>query len=296
MTVLTFVEVGMFNDEFKYQYTSIPIAVFSRNHKAGTIKTDIESLSHHHREFEILYVIDGEAIYYIDTKEYRIKKGDIVIVQPYLIHRATILADKNFSHCCLCFDLKIINDESLRTGFEGGIITVNPIIKNDESYSFFVSRFVIDAYSAAVNKKSGWELNAIGNLSLFFSKLKETGLICETNAEKRKKNFCYRIINYIDSNYNQNITSNHAAKALYMNNSYFCRKFKDNFGYCFQKYIETYRVEKAKILLKTTLLPISEIALTVGFSDFSYFSKVFKKSESVTPSQYRKTFPTTAEF
>ncbi len=277
----------MFNDEFKYQYTNIPVAVFSRNHKKGSIQADIESLSHHHREFEVLYVKNGEAIYYIDTKEYRIKKGDIVIVPPYIIHRATVLADKDFSHCCLCFDLKIINDEALRTGFEGGLFTLSPIIR-DEEICFSLSRNIIDAHTAVVDKKTGWELSAIGNLSLFFSKLKAFGLIIEAEQEKRRKNFCYNIIKYIDSNYNQNITSNNAAKALFMNNSYFCRKFKDNFGYCFQKYIEIYRLEKAKILLKTTALPIFEIALSVGFNDFSYFSKIFKKNESCTPSQYRK--------
>ena len=280
----------MFNDEFKYQYTSVPIAVFSRDHKANSIKSNIESLSHHHREFEILYVIDGEAIYYIDTQEYKIEKGDIVIVQPYLIHRATILASKNFSHCCLCFDLKIINDEPLKTGFEGGMITTNSIIKNTDECASVMCRYVVDAHNAVVNKNNGWELNSIGNLSLFFSKLKEAGLITESGTERQKKNFCYSIIKYIDSNYNQNITSNHASKALFMNNSYFCRKFKDNFGYCFQKYIEIYRIEKAKILLKTTSLPIYEIALSVGFHDFSYFSKIFKKSENITPSQYRKAY------
>lgn len=278
----------MFNDEFKYQYTSLPIAVFSRDHKANLVKADIESLSHHHREFEILYVIDGEAIYYIDTKEYKIKKGDIVIVPPYHIHRATILANKNFSHCCLCFDLKIINDEALRTGFEEGTITTEPVICGDNQSASSISGYIMDAHSSVVAKKTGWELNVMGNLSLFFSKLKETGLIWENSTERRKKNFCYSIIKYIDSNYNQTITSNDAAKALFMNNSYFCRKFKDNFGYCFQKYIEIYRIEKAKILLKTTALPICEIALSIGFNDFSYFSKIFKKSENCTPSQYRK--------
>ena len=277
----------MFNDEFKFQYTSIPIAVTSRNHTAGSIENNIESLSHHHREIEILYVIDGEAIYYIDTKEYKIKKGNIVIVLPYLIHRATIFANKSFSHCCICFDLKLINDDFLREGFEEGTITVNPILSISD-ISTLMSQYILEAHKAVLNKSSGWELDAIGNLSLFFSKLKGYNLITEKSPETKAKNFCYRVISYIDANYNQSITSNDAAKALFMNNSYFCRKFKDNFGYCFQKYIETYRIEKAKTLLKTTTLPVSEIALTVGFNDFSYFSKIFKRSENSTPSQYRK--------
>lgn len=277
----------MFNDEFKSQYTTIPFAVFSREHKVDASKSNIESLFHHHKEFEILYVMEGEAIYYIDSNEYRIQKGDIVIVQPYIIHRATILADKSFSHCCLCFDLKIIYDRPLQEGFEDGTIKVTPIIKSGDPYSRELGSCILNAFYARNNRRDGWELAVIGNLSLFFSMLKEHNKIGKSQI-KNKTNFCHRIIRYIDSNYNQNITSNDAARVLFMNNSYFCRKFKDNFGYCFQRYLEAYRMEKAKISLRMTLLPVSEIALSVGFNDFSYFSKVFKRREKCTPSEYRK--------
>ena len=278
----------MFNDEFKFQYTSIPVAVFERNYKANTMKNNIESLSHHHRELEVLYVLEGEAVYYIDSLEYRIQKGDIVIVAPYLIHRATILASKDFSHKCLCFDLKLINDKKLRESLENGTFSVKPIISHTDRNSHELGNYVVNSFLAANEKYDGWELNVIGNLSLFFSRLKQSCMIAEKSEEKERESFCYRVISYIDNNYTQNISSSDAAKALFMNNSYFCRKFKDNFGYCFQKYIEAYRIEKAKILLKVTNLAVSEIALAVGFSDFSYFSKVFKMHQKCTPSNYRR--------
>lgn len=278
----------MFNDEFKFQYTTIPVAIFERNYKANTLKNNIESLSHHHRELEILYVLDGEAVYYINSAEYRIQKGDIVIVAPYLIHRATILANRDFCHKCLCFDLKLINDQKLRASLEDGTFSVKPIISHTHEKTSELGNYVVNSFSACTHKYEGWELNVIGNLSLFFSLLKQTGMITEIGEENDRKNFSYRVINFIDNNYTQNISSNDAAKALFMNGSYFCRKFKDNFGYCFQKYIEAYRIEKAKILLKVTNLAVSEIALAVGFTDFSYFSKIFRMHEKCTPSEYRK--------
>jgi len=278
----------MFNDEFKYRYTTIPFAIMARNHRANTMKSNLETLSHHHREFEILYVLDGEASYHINTKEYRIQKGDIVMINPYLIHRATIYADKNFEHRCLCFDLKLLYDQEMNTNFESGTYSVSPVINHAEPYSAELGEYVVNAYDNCCYKNEGWELSVIGNMSLFFSKLKKFNLITQNTLERTKKNFCYQVINYIDTNYQQNITSVHAATALFMNNSYFCRKFKKNFGFCFQKYIEVYRVEKAKILLKTTDSPISEIAVTIGFNNFSYFCKVFKENQQCTPSQYRK--------
>ncbi len=278
----------MFNDEFKFQYTTIPVAVFERNYKANTMKNNIESLSHHHRELEVLYVLEGEAVYYINSAEYQIQKGDIVIVAPYLIHRATILANKDFCHKCLCLDLSLIYDKKLKTSLENGTFSVKPIISHTHKKASELGNYVVNSFFAASDKKDGWELSVIGNLSLFFSLLKQTGMITEIGEEKDRKNFSYRVINFIDSNYTQNISSGDAAKALFMNNSYFCRKFKENFGFCFQKYMETYRIEKAKILLRITTLPISEIAIAVGVTDFSYFSKIFKMHQKCTPSEYRK--------
>ena len=52
----------------------------------------------------------------------------------------------------------------------------------------------------------------------------------------------------------------------------------------------TYRVEKAKSLLCTSVLSVSEIATAVGFSDFSYFSMIFKKQCGISPTSYRKRY------
>ena len=63
----------------------------------------------------------------------------------------------------------------------------------------------------------------------------------------------------------------------------------------FLAYLTNVRMEKAKKLLLTTALSIAEVAEQSGYGDYRVFTKVFKKSEGVTPSQYRRDFLETDE-
>ena len=121
---------------------------------------------------------------------------------------------------------------------------------------------------------------------MFFATLLEHGEIYHKSSPSNKSIY-YQIIDYIAHNFTSNITSAHIANALHMNNSYFCRLFRKNFGYCFQNYLCMYRIEKSKPLLKYTEQSISEIAYSVGFNSFSYYSKKFKEFTSLTPREYR---------
>jgi AraC-like DNA-binding protein len=71
-----------------------------------------------------------------------------------------------------------------------------------------------------------------------------------------------------------------------MSHAYFCRRFRAEFGLRFMEYLAMYRVEKSKPLLRGGL-PISEIALAVGFRSFSHFTKTFRTYVGKTPSAYR---------
>ena len=94
---------------------------------------------------------------------------------------------------------------------------------------------------------------------------------------------------YIIANYFNKISSRDAANEIYMDCSSFCRLFKKTFGCCFTNYLLAYRLEKAKVYLSNTCLPVTEIAFKVGFNDCSYFCKAFKESMGISPLSYRKT-------
>lgn len=101
-------------------------------------------------------------------------------------------------------------------------------------------------------------------------------------------NLINSILNFVTDNYAENITLSDAAKSVYVNRSHLSRIFNREMHCNFRSYLNGIRIEKAKDLLCRSELNIAEICNQVGFCDQSYFNKIFKQMENVTPGQYRK--------
>ena len=85
------------------------------------------------------------------------------------------------------------------------------------------------------------------------------------------------------------------AEQFHLNPQYISQLFKSEIGVNFLAYLTNIRMDKAKKLLLSTSLSIAEVAEQSGYGDYRVFTKVFKKAEGITPSQYRRDFLDTAE-
>lgn len=276
----------MFDDSFKSRYTTLPFATYERNKTSSDVSAS-DPILHNHREVELIAIIGGKAEVCINGETSAVSEGDVLVIAPYMLHRIIFLSGHNFSHKCLCFDLSIIPDKSIKNELESGNCIISPVIKASDTNASYFSELICNAFYAHSIGKSGWELEVIGNMCMFFARLKNGDYIKHGNSAGNQ--MCRRIIDFIDRNHTSAITSADASSELFISESYFCRIFKANFGYPFQKYLCMYRIEKSKTLLRTTDMSVSEIAASVGFNSFSYFSKMFGELVSQTPSQYRKT-------
>ena len=93
---------------------------------------------------------------------------------------------------------------------------------------------------------------------------------------------------FIRANYKKKIKLIDISKAIYLSPYYLSHIFKKETGSTLLEYLTKVRIEEAKYLLENTQWNTTQIAFEVGCSDQSYFCKVFKKSESISPSDYRK--------
>jgi two-component system response regulator YesN len=98
-----------------------------------------------------------------------------------------------------------------------------------------------------------------------------------------------KILRYLNSHYNEQIKLKEISQIYYINKNYACYLFKRNTGMTYSEYLNKIRMEHAKKLLVSTEYSIFEISEMIGYVDYSYFSKAFKKTYGVTPSNYRKT-------
>lgn len=134
-------------------------------------------------------------------------------------------------------------------------------------------------------------LIAAGNtLSLYFEAMLQKNDILRINGEEEisQADLSERMRNYIDINYYRNITPTSVAERYFVNSSYASRIFSKNVGITMNEYINQRRIERAKLLLASTSIPIGSISINVGFSDANYCARVFKRITGVTPREYRE--------
>ncbi|MBP1988806.1 response regulator transcription factor [Paenibacillus eucommiae] len=92
---------------------------------------------------------------------------------------------------------------------------------------------------------------------------------------------------YIKNHFNENLSLEKVAAAVYLNPVYFSHLFKKSTGTGYKEFVMQLRIEHAKQLLGTSSLKVTEVAERVGYQDLRHFTQVFRKLVQMTPSEYR---------
>lgn len=98
------------------------------------------------------------------------------------------------------------------------------------------------------------------------------------------------VVEYIESNLNQNLSLQEIAEVANLSSFHFLRQFKRTFLVTPHYYVLHRRVERAKLLLQNEAISIQDVATMVGFVDPGHFSKAFKQRTGLSPSQYRRQY------
>lgn len=107
------------------------------------------------------------------------------------------------------------------------------------------------------------------------------------DQQEEPKDYVWLARKYIEQNYwKPSLTVTEIVQAVNLERSYLFRKFKEATGESVSAYIASCRIRRACELLKTSGLPVQSVAYSVGYNDPLYFSRVFKKATSYTPSAY----------
>ncbi len=98
------------------------------------------------------------------------------------------------------------------------------------------------------------------------------------------------ITRFLQEHLTEEISLSVLAEKFHLNPQYISQLFKSEIGVGFLAYLTNIRMEQAKKLLLTTSLSIAQVSEQSGYGDYRVFTKVFKKTEGITPSQYRRDF------
>lgn len=108
-------------------------------------------------------------------------------------------------------------------------------------------------------------------------------------ASKRQDTLTDKVDRYLREHFREELSTNDVADVFHLSGEYLNKAFRKEKGAGIKDYMNELRIEEAKRQLRYSDAPIGNIAIDVGFDNFTYFSTLFKKYVGVSPSQFRKT-------
>ena len=128
-----------------------------------------------------------------------------------------------------------------------------------------------------------------GNLDYSMKSVSRTeGQLQELKQVSEKRNVEKEVKQYVKDHLADDLNISRIAEIMHFNPQYLARTYKAETDQGILEYITTERIEAAKKLLVETNIPVKEIAALVGYQDYAYFTRVFKKETGISPKQYRK--------
>lgn len=254
---------------------------------------------HCHDELEFLIVTEGKATFQIDTSYFEVLAGQAIFINSDEIHGGFSLNDSTCSYSAIVFDPVMLCSntcDALQIKF------IEPIIKKTLTLPKYLGgelawekevlshmNFIINVFNS---KCQTYELMIKAHLYLILSALivnnSQTLYKKETSADIFKTERLKSILSYIHCNYSNKISIKALADQVSMSEGHFCRFFKQMTRRTPIDYINYYRISKASKLLESSDKKIFDIAMDVGFNNFSYFINIFNHYMKSTPSEYKK--------
>ena len=248
---------------------------------------------HNHEAFELLAVTKGNLQVTVNQNKYLLNKGDIVIVNPFRIHYGEWIENgKENEYACITFGL------NRWLSYRKSILfsEMNYLIDGKRCFDEFIKKEsateifnIVELISSQFPKKDA--ANECISVSLIYSLLGELFKAhyneeTESDISSHNVKFMTQVSKYLSEHYAENISTTDVAKDFYMSVPSFCYIFKKNFGMSFLNYLCKYRITRAVELYYEKNIALSDLAEAVGFNDYCYFSRSFRKCMGKSPTAY----------
>lgn len=253
------------------------------------IETGTFQNTHFHQDVEIIYALEGKVNVKVESESFNLKKGDILLINANKRHSLKELEEELlFADFHINFSMLT---EILKTNQV--LFWCNTVVDKNESYGQLrkVLDRILNRYYER-EKEGELYLNsiyyeAVYLLCSYFIVKADDSRLKDHNTPDGSRIF--EIQNYVQANYQKQLSLNDLAKQLYLSNAYLSKYIKKRFGVSFLEYVNNIRLFHAMDEMLYSDKKITRIALDNGFPTTAAFNKVFKEVYHMTPSAYRST-------
>ena len=242
---------------------------------------DWHSVPHTHNHLELFYITGGKGQFLIQDQLHPVNVNNLVIINPNVPHTEVSLNAQPLEYIVLGID-----GIELRTGeTSSGQFSIL-----DQFESVEVSGCLRNILREMEMKSAGYKDVCQAYMEILIIRLmRSTTLAIPAEPQAVSTNRqCAAVRRYIDLHFKESLTLEQLAEEGHMNKYYLSHAFKREYGVSPIHYMISIRIRESKYLLAETDLSLSQIAQLLGFSSLSYFSQVFRKTQGLSPMEYRQ--------
>lgn len=237
---------------------------------------------HWHEYLELWYLKKGDVVLSHSGNESRIGAGDLAIANSNELHAGYSIGDE-FEYYCI-----IIDPEFFSTELSQGHFVFKNVISGDET----IKKCLEEIFEEYSGQKVGFDLVIKSKMYEVLAYLVRNYIARhitdeEYYARTSRLERIAPVVEYIEANYNAEISYEELARLVNVSKYHFCHLFKEATGKTAIQYINDVRLDKAYELLKNTDMNITQVSMAVGFNDMNYFSRIFRKKNKIAPSKVR---------
>lgn len=247
-----------------------------------------------HNGIEMYYVWSGSGGYLVGNRIYPLKPGSLMIVRPYTPHKVLQTdAAHNVCRHVLIWKEELIPSAALEQSFQPLKLHKHDCvhIQANPEQQTSIEAIYKQIQCELTQKNSGFDTM----IRCYIQQLLTIAQRIDEQSERTDpsltiphvpKEIVY-LVQYVGSYFQHRLTLTQLASLVHMNPPYLTSLFHKHTGFTLGKFIAQKRLHHAKKLLRETELSVSTIALECGFGGASYFIKLFKRQERMTPEAYR---------
>jgi AraC-like DNA-binding protein len=245
---------------------------------------------HWHTECEFIRVISGGFSLSVDGELTGLEAGDSAFIPGGAVHGGV---PRECVYECLVLDMeRFFEGSTVVRGRLARIIGPDTYIPGRLERGSEAWKLTWRIFDAMSRENTGYEFITTGLLWQFVGTVLEQGLYVnpagERTREGRRSEQIKNALRRIRDDYQKELTLGDLAGEAGLTPQYFCRVFRQITGRTPIDYLNYYRVECAAELLCSSNDSVMETALSCGFCDLTYFTRLFRRHKGMTPGQYRK--------
>ena len=242
---------------------------------------DWHSVPHTHNHTELFFIVSGRGQFLIQNQVFPVGVNNLVIINPNVAHTEDSLNAQPLEYIVLGIEgIELATTENSNGQF--------CILDHLESVEF--SSCQRNILREMELKNTGYEDICQAYMEILIIRLmRTTSLSVQSGPQTVSGNRqCAFVRRYIDLHFKEPLTLEQLSGEAHMNKYYLSHAFKREYGVSPINYMISRRIEESKYLLAETDLSLSHIAQLLGFSSLSYFSQVFRRTQDISPMEYRQ--------